>query len=116
MDVAVNATSGAPQVGDGGEGSEEVDNSTAPAVNSTVNITSGYVFTNIWTADFENETMNITSILAKLNETLTIVGEVQTWFVNFFGPSGICTLNITEPTVIVNEVPADNSTASGAPA
>jgi hypothetical protein len=105
MNTPVDVTSGAPTVGDSGSGSESVDNSTA-------NVTAGYTFSDVWTSDFDNDNMTVDMILSKLNETLTIVGEVQTWFVNFFGPSGIVTLNITVPTVVVSPVTMDNSTGS----
>lgn len=113
MNIAVNATSGAPQVGDSGSGSQNVTNAT-----------SSIIFTDIWNSTFDNSATTLDFILTTLNETSTIVGQCKTWFTEFFGANGIVTLNITQESVIPianSTVPtttggASNKTIDGIPA
>ena len=56
-------------------------------------------------------------ILSALNQSSTIVGDTQNWFVNFFGPQGVVTLNMTQNATIAESSQASeavvNITTSG---
>jgi len=68
-------------------------------VNDTSNFTA-LNFSAIWTYDFDVMSCSLDYILSALNQSSTIVGDTQNWFVNFFGPQGVVTLNMTQDTSV----------------
>lgn len=53
-------------------------------------------FSAIWLAEYDYPECELAVVLSALNQTSTIVGDTQSWFVQFFGSEGLVTLNVRE--------------------
>ena len=52
-------------------------------------------FTDIWTAVYDLDTINIVLIIADLESSSSLVGDCRSWFSAYFGMNGFITLDIT---------------------